>query len=699
MKKGIVLLCFVGSLLAFWGCSKYRVGKFVMPTWDTQFSAPIFNRTYTLGEILYKDSVKVFDGDTTHIYTTPPIDAFTISGFKQISGVQIGTDLGINAVPPVTQTQTLTNFKIDANDSLNYTVANPVPSGTTGPVPAIPPTTTSLSPDHFFTNYNSATLSNGLLHISITNGYPATINFDSGSVNLLDASGNPLPVFGHPLSLAPNGGRFDTVLNITGRTLSSHPQISLTYNSPGGGTSTYQSNNLLNIFVGFLDLRVSSANAIIPPQNPIIINQAIVLVDLNKFIKADIQSGSFTLSMRNDLPLTLPVQIVFRSLTRQNNPNDTLRVNYTLQASSSMDNITIPLNGYELNTADSRGNPSDSIHYTATFQIPGSNGNFVNISTSQTVRATFSMSDLVLNSFTGEAHLKGPLTLANDTQKINLGDLKSKFHGGITFLGDSTKLNLQMTSVGFPYLAHISMKPGSAEYPSLLSDSIVVDTVIYPGKVNTIAVGREFANALNSFAVRTNTLPDEFFINGYVIVNPGPTVPYLSSYSIGTIKSTDSVSGTNLILMPFYLGILNSSYVDTTTKPVFDSSTSAKMSNVDTAAIVFEIKNGVPLQLSLRTQFIDTLTDSVTQFDSIVVQAPPAADFNQDGTVIAPQFSKSTISLMSNQAKLFGRSYMRFDYNFSTPLGSTPVPFTKNNTISLKVYGNFHFRVDKNTFK
>ena len=151
--------------------------------------------------------------------------------------------------------------------------------------------------------------------------------------------------------------------------------------------------------------------------------------------------------------------------------------------------------------------------------------------------------------------------------------------------------------------------------------------------------------------------------------------------------------------MPFDLAINNGTFIDTTNKPVFDSSTTSKISNVDTAAIVFEINNGLPLQLSLKTQLIDTLTGSVTDFDSIVVQPPPAADFNADGTVIAPQFSRSVITLTGTQAQQLGRSYMRFNYVFSTPLGSQPVPFTKNNTISLKAYGNLTFKADKNTFK
>ncbi|HQT91588.1 MAG TPA: hypothetical protein PL001_06125, partial [Candidatus Kryptobacter bacterium] len=140
----------------------------------------------------------------------------------------------------------------------------------------------------------------------------------------------------------------------------------------------------------------------------------------------------------------------------------------------------------------------------------------------------------------------------------------------------------------------------------------------------------------------------------------------------------------------------NASFRDTTNKPVFDSTTSARMGDVDSAKVSFDVNNGLPMTVLIRASLLDTLTGAVTPLDSLSI---PAADVNQDGSLRFPTFQHNPLVLTGTQAKSFASSRMIFLYQFFTPLGnpvgSQPVPFTKTNTISLKVYGNFAFKVDK----
>ena len=704
MKKGMILFSIVFSLLAFWGCSKFKVAKFVMPSWDTQLSAPLFDRTYTLREILYKDSLT--DGT---LLDTNSLGLYSISRTQDIAGIPVGDNLQIQAGSSASASQSPGNFTIVSPDSINYTVAYPsgMSQGTklSPIVPPIPSQSQTVSPAGKFSKYNTATISKGDLHVTVHNGYPATVNFDSGSINILDASGNPLPL---PINSVGANETFDTTYSLSGYTLTNSPSIHFVYSSPGlNDTATLESSDLLSIFMGFTTLTVSSANAIIPPQSTIYLESTVPMGGGTVVDSAIIKSGAMNLTLSNDFEMQFPITLVFENIFRQDNPNDTLKVQYTLPAKAAGQNPVpqveppIDLSGCQLRMLDQFGNPSDSIRYRVEIEMQGSGGQYVNISTQDSLRTTFGMQSLVFSSFTGLIHPTNTFAIASDTQFVKLGDIGSKLtNGGLTFVGDSTKLDLKIRSAGLPYFVHLALKPASSLSSKAPLDSAVVDTIIYPGVTNKIGIGPEFASALNSFAVREQKIPDEFIISGYARVNPSPSevpFPYQGWTTPGTIVDTDKIAITNTISMPLEIGIINASYIDTTNKPLIyhDSTASAKMGNVDSGEVHLDVTNGLPLHLALAAELIDTASGAATPLDT-TINVDPATQFDANGNPAPPVFSPNTIKLTTTQAEKFGSSYMKFDFKVNTPNGSTPVPFSANNTIRLKVYAKLTLRVDKN---
>lgn len=706
MRKRIILLSAFGALLVLWGCSKFHVGKFVSPTWDTQFSAPLFDRTYSLYEIFYKDSISTAGGDTTFLHLSPSTNAYSISRSQAIAGIRVGDNLKILGSSSFGAAQSPGDFTIQSPDSINYTV--PYPNGLTRGtvltpvVPPIPSTTINQGPTGQFLKYKSATISNGKLHITIHNGYPATVRFDSGSISILDASnGKPIPL--NINSVGPNG-TFDSTYSLNNHTLTNNPTVHFVYSSPGANSpATLLSDNLLSIFMGFTTLTVSSANAIVPPQPPIYIDVAAQMGSETEVDSANVSSGGINLTLGNDFNMDLPVTLVFKDVVSQNNPTDTLKEQYTLPAKgkSPLPAQFIDLSGKQLRMLDKSGQPGDSLHLQVIINSLSSNNQFVDISSQDSVRATFSMNGMTFSSFTGLIHPTNTFQIASDTQKIDLGDIGKKINGGITFNGDSTKLDLKIRSAGLPYYVHLALKPTTSTSLSAPLDSAVVDTIIYPGP-NKVAIGSEFASALNSFAIRQKKIPDEFIVSGYAKVYPLPGDPQVDVAYIpgfqnrpGTITDTDKITITNTISMPLDIGILNASYIDTTKKALItDSATTAKMGNVDSGDVHFDIWNGLPLNLAFVPELIDTLNGSVTPLDSIVITAP--TQFDANGVAIQPIFCPNRIKLTTAQAMKFGRSYMRFNFRVSTANGNTPVPFSANNTIRLKVYADLAFKVDKN---
>lgn len=693
MKKGVLYTSIVAVFLSMIGCSKYKVASFVMPTWDTQFSAPLFDRTYTLGEILSKDSVKITNGDTTFLRAEPPSYVFTLLRTQNLNGVSVGDNLKIGSVPTTYAAESRNDFSIDPPPTIHYAETDPtLPVGQSVPVPAIPSKTVNLNPDQTFQNFTSATISGGSLVVTLYNGYPAAIDFQNG-IDVVDASNNTLvniPIPGN--TLAANQTQSDTI-SLAGVTLPNDPRAAFIYSSPGSGTTphTFQSDTLVGISFDLVNIQVSSANAIIPKQPDIVINKSIVLTDGNKVQTASIDTGSIDLTVVNKFQMQIPVLLVIKSLTKQGTPL-TLNINLTPKGSAnSAYSESIPLSGYVLNMADPvTGAPTDSLQYKITAQVPGSGTAFVDVANTDSVSASFELSGLQLTSFTGEVHLQNPINIATTTQKVDLGDFGKKFSGGVTF-GPTTQLELNIASIGFPCLAHITLIPASSTSSAPPVDSVVVDTVIYPNTVNKIVLGQNFVDVLDAFAKARNTIPDEFIIGGSVEVNPSP-------YStVGTVKSTDEVTGTGTISMPFDLGITNATFIDTTKKALItDSSTASKLSNVDSGSVVVEVWNGMPLQVTMIGQLIDTTTNAVIMnFPSDSIRIAPA-DVNSDGSVRDSVFSRNVIALTNSQARNLGNSYMRFFIRVATPPGSSTVPFKKDNDISLKVYGNFAFKVDNN---
>ncbi len=704
MKKGVLYASITAIIVAMVGCSKYKVASFVMPSWDTQLSAPIFDRTYSLAEILQKDSVMVSNGDTTRLSSYPDNNLFYVQRVQEVQGIPVGATLSMQAIPSTPLTQGVSSFTIDSPDSISYVIPYPggITKGQTAPVPAIPPTPeNNLGPQAPFASYKSATISNGLLHITIANGYPATVHFSSGQVNILDANGNPLPI---PLDSIQANSSFDTTLQLAGRVLTNNPTLSFTYSADSSSTpQTYQSDNLLSFNMGFTVLQVSQANAIVPSQAPVVIQNSIPLSEQDMVTSATIGSGYLYLSVTNHFNMSVyPVTVVINSLDSQNVP---LTRQFTLSAAGSPGSSytePIDLSGYNLNMSDAYGNPTDSLRYTVTVGIPGSQGQFIDVDVANTIESSFSTSDIQFSSFSGVIHPKNTFTFASDTQQVDLGDFKMKFSGGITFLGDSTHLRFKVRSRGFPYFIHVSLTPMNSSLPNMVSpDSADTSVVVYPDQDNTVGLGRKFANAMNSFAINYGKIPDQFIITGYAKVNPlpqdiPPGVPYTPQTQPGSINDTDRIGITNTITLPLQVGILNAAFRDTTGSPVFDSTTSVRMGDVDSAKVYFDVNNGLPMTVLIKTSLLDTLTGMVTPLDSLAI---PAAEVNQDGSVRLPTFQHNLLFLAGTQARAFASSRMIFLYQFLTPLGnpvgSQPVPFTETNTISLKVYGNFAFRVDK----
>jgi|GEM_PF-885636 len=706
MQKSHIVSLLLLLLVLFGGCTRKFPSTFVMPKWDTQLSAPIFNHTYTLGELLGKDTVLVSNGDTTFIRSMWSSGILAVSKDQRINSTRVGANLKIESIPAVNVAQSLGTFDINPPLPIGFLMKLSKIIDTTGiigrkvPAPPISGISDTLKPTSGFDQFKQVTISSAQLQYSVFNGYAAKISLPNGLV-IADSLNNPLLTIRVPGDTLGAYQSYSTTQQISNLNMPYNPHVILKVSSPGSTTPvTIRSDTLVALNFSLQNIKVTSAVAKIPSQSPVVIDRRIGLVDSNKIISASIQSGTLSISITNRFDISSQVQLTIWGLKSStgvpltiNVPLDRVGNKLNPNPGSTYSN-QISLANYTLDLRDNNGNPTDSIHYTINATIPGSSGQYVQISTSDSIYATLGLSNLQIGSLTGIVHLKNPISIPTDTQNIDLGDFRRKFNGSVRF-SDSTQLALKIyLSGGFPFRAHLSIVPRNSTTNSNFSDSAVVDQVLNPGpQGNVIILGHSFVNILNSFTGASGNLPDQLVISGSIIVNP--------YYNVGTITSSDSVYGTASILLPFDLGITQATYSDSTDKPVFKEDVNKKLDYVDSGQVVFEINNGLPLGIKFHAELVDTTTHQVVlnlpkngPFDIL-----PATDFNPDGTVRTPVFSTNTVSLTGSEAKLFSTSYMRFHFEVETTPGKQTVAFARKSSISLKAYGNFGFRVEQDAFK
>lgn len=630
------------------GCSREFLQKFVMPTWDTNLSMPLFDHTYTLSDIVGGDSVlSSGSGGTTYAQPIWSTGTLATSNDMKLAPVTFGNCLKISAPPAANVVHQLGIFDVGSTSSATFLldVGDLLGSNSIVGRIIIPPPIQSMKytsdPSSSFNQFKTVTISSAELSVTVENGFCATINFPDG-LSIEDSAGNTLlsvPIPGNSLQPYQSYSTKESIANIT---FPNNFKLSASISSPGGQSPVLvKSDTLILITVKLNNIKASSAMTIIQPQAPVVIEGMLGFPDSDKVEHAGVDSGLVNISFTNGFDLPCSVHLAVNGLKdpqgnyftkdidldnigNPESPNPASR--YSQQI--SLQNWSIDLGA----------TPLDSMPYSVTATILGSDSKFVNISSLNSIKASLQISKLKLNSVTGIVHLKTPVVILPDTQRVDLSFLKGASFGNDKPFGDSTKLTLNLNLTGnLPMDAHICIKARSTTSNIVSSDSAVVDQMLYPGaQGNAVVLGKCFVNMLNDFVATTGTLPDEFIISKTTLINP--------TGMEGTVCKTDGYYGTAMVFCPLNIGFANFNYSESTSNIVLTQTINKSLGDIDSGQIVFDTNNGIPLEIKLSAQVIDTLTKRVMftlpDTGSFVVGA--ANDFFSDGTVRTQMFSRNT---------------------------------------------------------
>ena len=305
----VMTLFMAGAMALLGGC---EINKPEMPTFDTSLTVPLGVERVEILDLIEDEDFLVVGGDSSlgfFIDGDPDTMALDLDLAVEIQGQNIEQGIG--------------NFDLADVDPMAYSfeLADiwPPSSGLTDEatiVPAFPIDVTSDAED--IPDIESATLAEGQVTITLTNGLAVPISADSGAdqvvLDLIDPdTGTGFASFTFPV--IPPGGQATRSADLAGTHLPGEVAVAITGGSPGssGATVVVSGTDAIDISAVFSELVVSAASAVVAAQE----FQTSIETDLPEdyeITRATIASGSSSLVLVNNMPVPCTARITWPDL-------------------------------------------------------------------------------------------------------------------------------------------------------------------------------------------------------------------------------------------------------------------------------------------------------------------------------------------------------------------------------------------------
>ena len=573
--------------LTFMQCT---VKKPESPTWDTQLTIPLINRTYSMSEIIDKmdqDGITM-DADSAIIFSvTEDIDTVTLDADNLATGdmtYQAVQQLGLIDIPAPAMAPVVLPIMMIGG------LATYLPGN-------IPATSFNIATSiGTISEFSSAGITNGQVWVIVANDLGFEITADS--VELWDDTYNRSigkQSFSNPI----DDGSIDSVLyDLSGRTISDNIEARITANTPGG-TVLSTSGKEMTISTRFDgDLTVGSATAEIPALNRSF-SDAVTLGETDAIYRATLTSGSLQLDIGNQTNLTADIDITFLDLVNGGTP---LNIQRTVDPIGSR-SVSVDLTGYELTPIDSTL-PQD-IRVDVVVTVAGTAPQHVTISQTDQFMVDVSLSNLSFGTVTG---VFSAVSTTLDPAQHEI-DVPQGF--------DSVRL---VTAVLTLHIENSIEMPGNLNL-SLLGNngkSMVITGAISPGTTDSAVTTRLIDSTVADFL---SPVPSVITISGSAGFGDG--------VSEGSIKTGDYIWASIDILAPFEIIIPETSVEpDIESTEIDQDDREAITNHVIEARLVYNVINRMPLgakvNIYLSGDSATVISDPEVSFvDEIFIVAAP----------------------------------------------------------------------------
>ncbi len=650
----------------------------IAPNWDLELNVPVLNKSFTLQDVINKDSSVLKD------YNDPTkLGLLYYADKKPLTKITVGDKLKMD---PVGTRSSVTIGTISINSPPNASAeigfsAFGVPTGNV----IVPPVNGQQTSRTFDKNtaFQSATFESGTFFMTFTNNNgPITIVFNS--ISIVNAyTGAAILQTSSPLTLLPGETKTQN-FDLAGKTLVDSLRMDVVMSTPGSGglVVNIPSNAKTSVTSGIQNFSISQVTAPIPNQAPINSSGSFALDDSTFIQSVVISQGSMSFNFKNYFDVGLSLNFSVNNLKKPDGSSYTQAVTLDRRGTSGANQtITISdLNGWSI--VSTSGN-SNQLGYTVTAQVQSSTTPRT-LSKTDSVTVDIAMSTLTLSSVSGKIK-PTRLNLEQTVIPLKLGSFEGFSATQINF--DEFLMDLQVASSPTLQIGFSGVISGKAN--GVVKDTVRIPYSVLGGGVTDIILPASSLNHfINSFVT---DVPDTILVDYYAEVNP--------NYLTGQISTNDSITGNTILEIPLALGIGGGQFTDTSEINIAQAN-QKELDQINSGGATLTVENGLPVGIEFTAKLYDSLGNFLMSFPPNRAPNPTSVKINgatvdASGKPITPGTASITLDLLSNEFKLFTSAkkvIATIKLDTSRP-NALPVQFRTNDVIKVKGSGQLNYRV------
>ncbi len=647
----------------------------VMPNWDVDLAAPVANRTYTLGELVEKDTtiLSVSPGGTqlmlkTSVKSDPTLvgDRISLDGFN----TSFSSTLGAFAVEGG---QMRLNVSIPGFASGQQTIIPPIPATD------IP----SVSGDLPF--IESVLLESGNVSVRIQNRMPVAMRIESPIV-ARNEGGAAIATFDFGTSLIASGDSRTATASVAGKTVLKKIQLeSIRISSPGSGLSVVTiPDTMLLAEITPASLVATAATVTNLSAQHLSATQDVPLT--GESLVRDVWINRGTLSMRfvSSLDMQTSLRLHLPELLRPNGSAFDQVLNIAPRDSAL---LTIDLGRYRLHSQT--GGFLRSLRAECTADVAPAAGTSVTVRSTDQISARITSTQVVADS--AVAAIQPTVIAIDETIGLNLGEISRKFSGRIN-IPAAQMVFTPRTSIAVPMALNLRFE--ARDTKGAVSS---LDVPVTKGALGATPIAFAAGDVGAFMSSLTGTLPDSLRVVGSIVINPDYDTTVATS-----IGRNCSFAADVDLAVPMSLSLSGGAFSDTlvlgdtTGDGNADKRIDEKtLADMNSGQLHVEIDNGTPLALKVKFGLMDRLRKTLllvpqTEGDSIAINGGVV----MNGDVYASSRSTFTINLSNIDIRQFNvADLVKVDLALATS-GTGAVNFRTTDKVHVRVWTQFSYRVN-----
>jgi hypothetical protein len=729
-KQAVLLLFVIMLMLLSLNCVK-TPAEAVMPSWQTQLTLPIVDRTYYFSELVAKDDKyeTLVNGEVVY-RPTDVLNTPTAITMPTVTPIEARVSNTLGAVP-----LTLSPLpEIDLSVTQLLGEAPPQQPWGAGDM-AVVQNQPVLSDTAMF---DYVTFESARITIRLANTMNFDVIFPSGIkvFNVFSATDTSKVLVTFPVGLLKAGQSMNLSADISGLTMSSRLELKYLLQTVGlNGTVLTPTGKLAASMV--IDRGYDGTSPTLREAKVLVTsdygkvskNGFMKLIDDSTYIKrAEFSSGGFNLTIANIVPVDLATGLVIDELVNKRTGQPfRLKVNGT---GAEQDEVVIPANTTFVQAVDlsnytfvsknisgSDTMSTDGVHYTMTVRSVSAADSKRVIAAGDSISVAIvpkmianTIQPLTVSKFEGV--IKPTIVTINETVKTDFGIVADKFSADSIKFDNATIVLKLFTKTTYP--ADITLRvtawhngvkglsmnvPGGNGGLNGAYRIIPGDTARIVFNKSTTTSGISIDQFMNSFTANGKIeLPDKLVLEGTGIIEPVDVYKNGTNGKIGSVTDRDSISSSLEFYFPVRVAIQNGIFRDTT--EFTNTLEKDKLDLLETGKVTFQIENTFPVEgdVSLMMMGSKSVQDTLLNLTKTPLHIESAV-YNASGENASSR-SYSFVTLAKGEAsKFYAATCAAVKAHMQTSGNKQPVAFRSTDHIRVKAYGTFDVNVDFNKMK